>query len=1036
MHPRPTAGHDDLTLERTGSGPPQACYVVTTEEQRRRWGLPDLAARGLARVVTESQALDLLDEPGAWSAAAELPADPEAVQTRSDAGPDTSGLAAVRELVASGPRVDRVLAALESGVLPRLVCDTLRRALLQSVESGKEAVEEALARAAMAVALPWRTREPVRFDPAHLKQILDRTHGGLDRVKTRLVDVLAADPQLGGVLTVEAPRCGEDVETGSSALVVLPRTCGAAARVPCLVGSRGTGKTSLAVAVAEALGRTHVRVALDAHHTAQVIRGKEGDAPGRIVRGLREAGVRNPVFILELLEEVKPEVAGALLDALDPGGCTAFRDEHLQWPFDLSAVLWIVTATDADAIPEQMRTRLEVIELPGYTEQEKLAIAEQFLLKRPFEVTVPVSAGYLAPEPAASSSIIEPNAGSDGPAVIAECEVSMPELEALSAGPPFPAADAWRTAACEGGVRFEAEAIRRVIRDHTDEGGVTELNAKLAMLCRQVMKRRPPGDAEPEVITPVAVREMLGDGAADALPPAVREAIARERRRLGDKPDGDAKPANTWIEWLEQLPWTRRSTAPIDLAHVRAALDAGHAGLGHAKTRILEYLAVRRRNPLGTGAVICLSGPPGVGKTSLAQCTAHALGRGFVKLACGGLHDETDLRGHNRTWRDAQPGSILREMRRVGSKDPVFVLDEIDKLGPAPAAVLLEVLDPEQNHAFRDAFIELPFDLSAVLFITTANEVARIPPALRDRLEIIDLPGYTETEKVVIAETHLIPAQNRAAGLTAAPVRFTRGVCRRMIRDYTHERGIRQLTRCLQTVCRKVALGLETGNALRVRECVTAAQVRTLLGAPGVDPTDGLDRLREQVDAPGMPDAVRERGREVLGRLAAWPRTDPEHAKQREYLRRVASLPWTKRTAAPLDLARARAVLDAGHAGHGAVKERLVDYIAVRLTKPEATAPLLCLLGPAGGGKDLAGPAPCCSPRVRPRMGALRRAERCGGGVRHPLGPARAHRRGAAARRRPQSDVRPRRGRPSRRRERYGGGATRGHRPSAGRGVP
>ena len=255
-----------------------------------------------------------------------------------------------------------------------------------------------------------------------------------------------------------------------------------------------------------------------------------------------------------------------------------------------------------------------------------------------------------------------------------------------------------------------------------------------------------------------------------------------------------------------------------------------------------------------------------------------------MKLACGGLHDETDLRGHNRTWRDAQPGSILRETRRVGTNDPVFVLDEIDKLGPAPAALLLEVLDPEHNDRFRDAFIELPFDLGAVLFITTANEVARIPPALRDKLEIIDLPGYTEAEKIAIAETHLIPAQNRAAGLTAAPVRFTRGACRRMIRDYTHERGIRQLTRCLQTVCRKVALGLETGDAALLRHRVTAAQVRSFLGAPAVDPAGGLDRLREQVDAPEMPDIARERGREVLERLAAWPRTDPEHAKQREYL--------------------------------------------------------------------------------------------------------------------------------------------------------
>ena len=942
----PAAGHAGTDPDREGRGRAHGCYVVTTAEQRCRWGLPDLSAHGRARMVDESRAFDVLGDAAAWSkAAVDVPPDAEAAPSPRDDEPDGADLTAVRAVAAPGPRVDRVLAALECGGLPRFVSETLRKALLESAGSGKEAVEKALGRAALAVALPWRTLGPVRFDPVHLKQELDRTHVGLDGIKTRLVEVLAGNPQTRGMLTVEAPRHRREAKNATSALIVLPRSFQDAARVPCLAGSRGSGKTSLAVAVAEALGRRHVRVTLDKPDTAALIHGKEGAAPGRIIRGLREAGVRNPVFILEGIDHVEDDAADSLLD---PVRSAAFGDAYLQAPFDLSAVLWIVTVTDPGAIPEGARKRLEVFELPGYTEHEKLAIAEH-LLKHPFDDTVQASAACLAPGPAAPSVAV----ALDGPAVLVEREASsLDELEALSASPfPDRSAEAWRTAACAGDVRFEPDAVRHVIRCHTNEAGVAELNAKLAALCQLVVARRPYGARGPVVITPAVVREVLGEGAVDVLPPAVREAIARERRRLGDKSDAGTEKTNDWIEWLERLPWTRRSEAAIDLERTRAALDAGHAGLEHAKARIIEYLAVRRRNPLGAGVVICFAGPPGVGKTSLAQCTAEALGRGFVKLACGGLRDGTDLRGHNRTWKDSQPGSILREMRQVGSKDPVFVLDEIDKVGPAPAAVLLEVLDPEQNGRFRDAFIELPFDLSEVLFITTANEPARILPALRDRLEIIDLPGYTEVEKIAIAETHLIGAQNRAAGLTETPVRFTRGACRRIIRRYTSERGIRQLVRCLQTICRKVALGLETGDASLVRERITAAQVRAFLGQPGVDHTDGLDRFREQLGAPALPQVVRARGREVLARLSELAPTDPELARGREYLQCLASLPWTKRTGAASDLARARAVLDAGHVAHGAVKEHVIDYVAVRLTKPDVPPPLLCLVGPPGVGK-------------------------------------------------------------------------------------
>ena len=453
------------------------------------------------------------------------------------------------------------------------------------------------------------------------------------------------------------------------------------------------------------------------------------------------------------------------------------------------------------------------------------------------------------------------------------------------------------------------------------------------------------------MVTPAVVREVLGDG--EALPAAVRAAIARERRRLaaGSSDTDAATRTNDWIACLEKLPWTRRSEAPSDLARARAALDAGHAGLDEAKSCILEHLAVWRRNPR-SGAVLCLAGPPGVGKTSLAQCTAEALGRGFVRLACGGLRDESDLRGHNRTWKDAQPGWILRELRRVSSKDPVVVLDEIDKIGTAPAAVLLEVLDPAQHAHFRDAFVELPFDLSEILFITTANEVSRIPPALRDRLEVVELSGYSENEKVAIGETHLIAAQNRAAGLTATPVRFTRGALRRIIREYTSEQGVRQFARRLQAICRKVALGLETGDASLVRGRVTVRQVHAFLGAPRIGHMDGVDRLGAQLDAPSLPASVRERGRQVLARLSAWSSTDPEHGRAREYQRCLAGVPWTVRAETTLDLARSRALVDAGHACHAAVKERLLDYVAVRLANPDAPSGVLCLLGPPGVGKS------------------------------------------------------------------------------------
>ena len=555
-----------------------------------------------------------------------------------------------------------------------------------------------------------------------------------------------------------------------------------------------------------------------------------------------------------------------------------------------------------------------------------------------------------------------------------------------------------------------------MIQDYTSEPGVKDLKGCLAEICRQVVLRRSPEAEGPDVVTSGLVPALLGEVLVDPLPLAVREAIEAERVVLCSDKSSNASRRSPWIEWLENLPWRQRNDAEIDLHRIRQVLDARQAGLKDAKAGVIEYLAARKRNPRGTGAVLCFLGPPGVGKTSLAQSIAQALGRRYVRLPCGGLRDDTDLRGHNRTWSRSQPGAILRELRRVGYRDPVVVLDEVDKIGPGPAAVLLEVLDPEQHGRFRDSFVEIPFDLSAILFIATANEWTQIPPPLQDRLEVVQLSGYTEAEKVAIATTHLVPGENTAAGLMPMPVRVTDGALRQIIRDYTSEPGIRQLARRIKTICRKVALGRETGDPLLDRTRVTARDVRRWFGAD-TGGAGGLDRLRRRLDASGIPPEVRSKGREVSDRLSSsgWASTDPEYIRSREYLESLASLPWNRHTVHRVDLTQVRAKLDEHHAGLAGVKERLLDHVAVHVLNPDLLNPVLCLKGPEGGWQDDARPLPGWRPRARLCAGELRGAggRRCVAG--RPQGWARPGHHRTAACRRQESRVRPRRTRPAQR---------------------
>ncbi|HEY7267291.1 MAG TPA: endopeptidase La [Solirubrobacterales bacterium] len=346
-----------------------------------------------------------------------------------------------------------------------------------------------------------------------------------------------------------------------------------------------------------------------------------------------------------------------------------------------------------------------------------------------------------------------------------------------------------------------------------------------------------------------AIQEELGEGDEQqaeinelrerieqaGLPEEAQKAAERELSRLEKLPPVAAEYGviRTYLEWLVDLPWSKETDDNLEIAHAREVLDEDHYDLEEVKDRILEYLAVRKLNPESPGPILCFVGPPGVGKTSLGRSIARALGREFERISVGGVRDEAEIRGHRRTYIGALPGTIIRALRDAGTRNPVFMIDEIDKMGADfrgdPSSAMLEVLDPAQNSTFRDHYLDLPFDLSEVLFIATANILDTVPMPLQDRMEVINLAGYTVEEKLHIAKRYLVPRQLRANGLKASQIEFSDAALNAVIDEYTREAGVRNLERTIGTICRKVARQVAEGKA-KGKVKISAKRARELLG--------------------------------------------------------------------------------------------------------------------------------------------------------------------------------------------------------------
>lgn len=405
--------------------------------------------------------------------------------------------------------------------------------------------------------------------------------------------------------------------------------------------------------------------------------------------------------------------------------------------------------------------------------------------------------------------------------------------------------------------------LKKVTRLVNDQLEILEMGSKIQNQVKEDMDKRQREYYLRQQLK--AIREELGETDDESveireyqtlidennLPDEAKKEAERELLRLGRMHPSSSEyvVASTYLDWLTSLPWNETSKDRLDIREARRVLDQDHYGLEKPKKRILEYLAVRKLKQDSKGPILCFSGPPGTGKTSLGQSIAKAMGRKFVRIALGGVRDEAEIRGHRRTYVGALPGRIVQHLRKAGTKNPVFMLDEIDKVNSSyhgdPSSALLEVLDPEQNNTFIDHYLDVPFDLSDVMFLTTANVLHTIPAPLRDRMEVLQLNGYTEEEKLRIATRYLVPRQREANGLNASQIKITSGAVKKVISGYTRESGLRNLERSLGAICRGVAAKIaeEETQGLTIRQ----KDIREYLG-----PVQNMPDMATRINTPGV----------------------------------------------------------------------------------------------------------------------------------------------------------------------------------------